>query len=115
MRLSGRIGIAPSGVKRRLAVEPQTPAWAPDAIEGQSGDFVAVVYQGNLWLVDSGNSQAYQVTGANRYFDGTFDPSGNWHSMYYLTTALIYNSAAVKAESPIRGQLMFLLIGWNKP
>jgi hypothetical protein len=44
-------------------LEPQTPAWAPDAIEGQSGYFIAVVYQGNLWLVDSGNSQAYQVTG----------------------------------------------------
>jgi resuscitation-promoting factor RpfB len=44
-------------------LEPQTPVWAPDAIEGQSGDFIAVVYQGNLWLVDSGNRQAYQVTG----------------------------------------------------
>lgn len=44
-------------------LEPQTPAWAPDGIEGQSGNFIAVVYQGNLWLVDSGNSQAYQVTG----------------------------------------------------
>ncbi len=44
-------------------LEPQTPAWAPDPIDGQSGDFVAVVYQGNLWLVDSGNGQAYQVTG----------------------------------------------------
>ena len=44
-------------------LEPQIPVWAPDAIEGQSGDFLAVVYQGNLWLVDSGNSQAYQVTG----------------------------------------------------
>jgi len=44
-------------------LNPQVPAWAPDSIEGQSGDFIAVVYQGNLWLVDSGNSQAYQVTG----------------------------------------------------
>ncbi len=44
-------------------LEPQTPAWASDPIEGQSGDFIAVVYQGNLWLVDSGNGQAYQVTG----------------------------------------------------
>ena len=44
-------------------LEPQTPIWAPDSIEGQSGDFIAVVYQGNLWLVDSGNHQAYQVTG----------------------------------------------------
>lgn len=44
-------------------LEPQTPAWAPDPIDGQSGDFLALIYQGNLWLVDSGNSQAYQVTG----------------------------------------------------
>ena len=44
-------------------LEPQTPVWAPESISGQSGDFIAVIYQGNLWLVDSGNSQAYQVTG----------------------------------------------------
>jgi hypothetical protein len=44
-------------------LEPQTLAWAPDVIEGQSGDFLALVYQGNLWLVDSGNGQAYQVSG----------------------------------------------------
>jgi hypothetical protein len=44
-------------------LEPQIPLWAPEAIEGQSGDFIAVIYQGNLWLVDSGNSQAYQITG----------------------------------------------------
>jgi hypothetical protein len=44
-------------------LEPQVPAWAPKPIEGQSGHFIAVVYQGNLWLVDSGNGQAFQVTG----------------------------------------------------
>lgn len=44
-------------------LEPQTLAWAPDVIEGQSGDFLALIYQGNLWLVDSGNGQPYQVTG----------------------------------------------------
>jgi len=44
-------------------LEPQTLAWAPDVIEGQAGDFLALVYQGNLWLVDSGNGQGYQVTG----------------------------------------------------
>ena len=44
-------------------LEPQTIVWAPDPIDGQSGDFLAVIYQGNLWLIDSGNSQAYQVTG----------------------------------------------------
>lgn len=44
-------------------IEPQTPVWAPDALEGQSGDFIAVIHQRNLWLVDSGSGQAYQVTG----------------------------------------------------
>jgi Tol biopolymer transport system component len=44
-------------------LEPQTPIWAPDPIDGQSGYFLAVVYQGNLWLVDSGNGQSYQITG----------------------------------------------------
>lgn len=44
-------------------LEPQTPVWAPGSIEGQSGPFIAVVYQGNLWLVDTGNAQAFQVTG----------------------------------------------------
>ncbi|MCL4528273.1 MAG: G5 domain-containing protein [Chloroflexi bacterium] len=44
-------------------IEPQTPVWAPEPIQGQSGDFLALVYQGNLWLVDTGNGQAYQITG----------------------------------------------------
>lgn len=44
-------------------LEPQVPAWAPGPIEGQAGDFLAVVYQGNLWLVDSGSGEAYQITG----------------------------------------------------
>ncbi len=44
-------------------LQPQTPVWAPGQIEGQSGAFIAVIYQGNLWLVDSGSGQAYQVTG----------------------------------------------------
>ena len=44
-------------------LEPQTPAWAPEPIAGQAGDLIAVVYQGNLWLVDSGGGQSYQVTG----------------------------------------------------
>lgn len=45
-----------------IGLEPQTPAWAPQPVEGQAGDFLALVYQGNLWLVDSGNGQAFQVT-----------------------------------------------------
>jgi hypothetical protein len=44
-------------------IEPQTPVWSPEPITGQTGDFIGVIYQGNLWLIDSGNAQAYQVTG----------------------------------------------------
>lgn len=44
-------------------LEPQAPAWAPEPLEGQIGDFLALSYQGNLWLVDSSNGQAFQVTG----------------------------------------------------
>ena len=44
-------------------LEPQAPVWAPEPIEGQTGDFLALAYQGNLWLVDSGSDQAFQVTG----------------------------------------------------
>ena len=44
-------------------LEPQTPVWAPQPIQGQTGDFLAVVYQGNLWLIDSGSGQSYQITG----------------------------------------------------
>ncbi len=46
-----------------VGLDPQTPAWAPEPLAGQVGDFLAVVYQGNLWLVDSGSGQAYQITG----------------------------------------------------
>ncbi len=44
-------------------IEPQTPIWSPEPIEGQTGDFIGIIHQSNLWLVDSGSGQTYQVTG----------------------------------------------------
>ena len=44
-------------------LEPQNLVWAPGQINGQSSYFIAVVYQGNLWLIDTGNRQAFQITG----------------------------------------------------
>jgi resuscitation-promoting factor RpfB len=44
-------------------LEPQVPVWAPQPLEGQVRDFLALAYQGNLWLVDSGSGSAFQVTG----------------------------------------------------
>jgi len=43
-------------------LDPQTPVWAPEAIPGEA-DFLAILYQGNLWLVDTISGQAQQVTG----------------------------------------------------
>ncbi len=58
---SNRRMLFPSADSQGL--EPQTPVWAPQAIQGQTGSFIAVVYQGNLWLIDTGSGQAYQITG----------------------------------------------------
>jgi len=44
-------------------IEPQIPAWAPAPLDTQQGNFIALIYQGNLWLVDSGSGEAYQITG----------------------------------------------------
>jgi len=44
-------------------IEPQTPAWSPEPLEGQIGDFIGIIHQSNLWLVESGSGEAYQVTG----------------------------------------------------
>ena len=70
--------------------------------EARAGAHVADLIQ-----VDS--SYGYQLTNDNlvhphpapnheRFFEGTYDPSGSWHSMYYLTTALVYNTAQLKPE-----------------
>lgn len=40
---------------------PQTPLWSPGG--PPETKFIAVVYQGNLWLVDSLSGQATQITG----------------------------------------------------
>ena len=44
-------------------LEPQRAAWAPAPIAGQVGDYLSVIYQGNLWLVDSGSGESRQITG----------------------------------------------------
>jgi iron(III) transport system substrate-binding protein len=49
-------------------------------------------------LIQDNLVQPYLVPGRERFFDGTYDPSGSWYSMYYLTTALIFNSNQLKAD-----------------
>jgi len=43
-------------------LQPQTPVWAPHPLETK-GDFIGVIYEGNLWIVDAISGQSQQVTG----------------------------------------------------
>lgn len=43
-------------------LEPQRIVWAPAEVAGQTGPYICVVYQGNLWFIDSTSGQARQVT-----------------------------------------------------
>ena len=43
-------------------LEPQTPLWSP-ASKSAASDYISVIYQGNLWLIDSSSGQSNQITG----------------------------------------------------
>jgi len=57
---SNRRAVFPDTGSRGLL--PQTPVWAPNPLYDGKGDFVAVLYQGNLWLIDASTGLSYQVT-----------------------------------------------------
>ena len=44
-------------------LDPQQVAWSPAVIPERNSYSIAVLYQGNLWLVDSSTDEATQVTG----------------------------------------------------
>jgi hypothetical protein len=49
-------------------LDPQKLLWSPEPIENGPAFWIAVLYQGNLWLVNSENGEARQLTG-----DGLID------------------------------------------
>jgi iron(III) transport system substrate-binding protein len=52
-------------------------------------------------LMKEGVSHPYSTPDAARYVRGSFDPKGQWYTMYMLTTALVYNRNQVKpGEAP---------------
>jgi iron(III) transport system substrate-binding protein len=57
--------------------------------------------------------QPYKISGRERFYDGTYDPSGYWHSMYHLTTALIHNTSSVKAEQAPKSYQDLLSPAWK--
>jgi len=46
----------------QTGLQPQTPVWAPRPIQTGT-DLIAVIYEGNLWIVDTTSGQSQQVTG----------------------------------------------------
>ena len=42
--------------------QPIPPVWAPRPLEA-GGDFLGVIYEGNLWIVDAASGQSQQITG----------------------------------------------------
>ena len=52
------------GENRTGGIAPQTDwgSWSPDALPGSHHYALAVLYQGNLWIVDATTGEAKQVT-----------------------------------------------------
>ena len=44
-------------------LEPQQVVWSPEAVKEEGGLALAVIYQGDLWLVNAQSGQAQQITG----------------------------------------------------
>ena len=52
-------------------------------------------------LIREGVSHPYTTPDVQRYVRGSYDPKGQWYTMYMLTTALVYNRNLVKpGEAP---------------
>jgi iron(III) transport system substrate-binding protein len=76
-------------------------------------DVVQVDLSYGYQLLNANLVHPYVVAERNRYFDGTYDPAGYWHSMYYLTTALIYNTKSVNAEQAPKSYDDLLSPAWK--
>jgi iron(III) transport system substrate-binding protein len=76
-------------------------------------DIVQVDLSYGYQLMNANLVEPYPIPGARRFYEGTFDPGGYWHSMYHLTTALIYNTNAVKAEQAPQSYEDLLSASWK--
>jgi iron(III) transport system substrate-binding protein len=76
-------------------------------------DIVQVDLSYGYQLLNANLTYPHVVADRNRFFDGTYDPAGYWHSMYYLTTALIYNTNSVKPEQAPKSYEELLTPGWK--
>ena len=44
-------------------LEPQAVVWSPDELDETGNRAIGLVYQNNLWIVDSLTGEAWQITG----------------------------------------------------
>jgi len=64
----------------------------------QMADAIMVDLSYGSQLLEENVAHAFPVPDQKRFFDGTYDNRGYWHTMYYLTTALAYNTRQVPAD-----------------
>jgi iron(III) transport system substrate-binding protein len=93
------------GILSRALTEARAGRHAVDVIQVD----LSYGYQ----LLNANLVHPYPIAGANRFYEGTYEPGGSWHSMYYLTTALIYNTNAVKPEQAPKSYEDLLAPAWK--
>ncbi len=93
------------GILNRALTEARAGRHAVDVIQLD----LSYGYQ----LMNENLVQPYATSGDSRYFDGTYDPNGYWHSMYHLTTALAYNTTAIKPDQAPKTYEDLLSASWK--
>jgi iron(III) transport system substrate-binding protein len=76
-------------------------------------DIVQVDLSYGYQLLNANLVQAQTIGDRSHFFEGTYDPTGAWHSMYHLTTALIHNVNSVKAEQAPKSYEDLLAPAWK--
>jgi iron(III) transport system substrate-binding protein len=93
------------GILNRALTEARAGRHAVDVIQVD----LSYGYQ----LMNDSLVQPYLISARERFYDGTYDPAGYWHSMYHLTTALIYNTSSIKAEQAPKSYEELLSPSWR--
>ena len=93
------------GILNRTLTEARAGRHAVDVIQVD----LSYGYQ----LLNENLVSPYPIPGRNRFYESTYDPSGYWHSMYYLTTALIYNTNSLKAAQAPKSYDDLLSPAWK--
>ena len=58
---SNRIGLFPK--EDAGGLKPQRITWSPTPLENSNNYAIALIYNGNIWIVETGNGIAHQITG----------------------------------------------------